>query len=127
MANKCGFCSAALCRNCGTQCPNQTFDHTINNYCKECFVQCSLCLEYKQCKSCIKKCFYKSCNNLLCNKCYDRNKHQLRPANTICRFYKCDGCQTDSNCILTTIYCAKCDRRICKTCFHSSHRGHVNL
>ena len=125
--NNCGFCSSELCRSCSTQCPNKNFDHPINIFCKECITKCSLCLASKNCIICIKKCFSKSCNNVLCNSCYDRNKHQVRAINTVCKFYKCDGCKTEANCILTTIYCAKCDRRVCKECYQKSHKDHIIL
>lgn len=125
MTNKCGNCSVTICKNCSKQCTNKNYNHINNNYCGDCFAQCSLCMETKQCRSCTKKCFCKNCSNLLCNSCFDKNKHQLRPETTNCKFYKCDNCQTDANCIMTTVYCAKCDRRVCVNCFHKDHKTHV--
>lgn len=124
--NKCNSCSKTLCKQCSMQCGNKHYNHPNNYFCKDCFATCCLCLESKQCKICIKKCFFKACDNLLCNTCYEKNKHQLRPENTNCKFYKCDSCNTDANCILTTVYCPKCDRRVCKNCFHKDHKIHFN-
>ena len=120
----CGDCALYLCKNCSKQCQNKNYSHVNINFCNLCFAVCSLCREMKQCRMCTKKCFYKNCSNLICNTCYDRNKHQLRPENTNCKFYKCDGCQTDANCIMTTVYCQKCDRRVCTNCFHNDHKAH---
>lgn len=127
MANKCGSCNAPLCKQCSLQCINKNFDHPVNNFCKDCFSKCELCLESKQCNNCSKKCFHKLCDNYFCNNCFDKNKHQMRPENSNCRFYKCDSCLTDANCILITIYCPKCDRRVCRNCYHKDHKTHVYL
>jgi hypothetical protein len=122
---RCGFCSFAICKKCSKTCLNKSFDHPNNTYCPDCIVSCVLCKDSKQCKTCIKKCFHKNCNNYLCSTCFDKNKHQLRPENTNCKFYKCDNCSTDANCIMSTVYCGACDKRVCKNCFHSVHRLHI--
>jgi hypothetical protein len=121
----CGSCLSKLCKNCLVTCPNKNFDHQGKLYCKSCFISCTLCLETRQCKDCIKKCFFKNCSNYFCNFCFEKNKHQVRPENTNCRFYKCESCQTDSNCILATVYCGKCDKRVCKNCFQKDHKAHI--
>jgi hypothetical protein len=124
---RCASCQDFICKSCIKNCNNTQTPHTVNGFCPTClYVKCVLCREAKNCKICIKKCFHMNCPNTFCNACYDKNKHQVRPENTNCRFYKCDSCQTDTNCIMTTIYCAKCDRRICKDCYFNHHLGHNN-
>lgn len=123
--NRCGSCSMGICKKCSKSCLNKQFDHPNSTLCPDCVVSCVLCKDSKHCKTCIKKCFYKNCNNFLCFTCYDKNKHQLRPENTNCKFYKCDNCSTDANCIMTTVYCGTCDKRVCKNCFHNVHRLHM--
>lgn len=120
---KCNHCQQLLCQNCSKQCPNKSYNHTNNYYCKSCVtISCILCRLPKNCKTCVQKCFYSGCEHKFCSQCYDKNKHQIRTANTNCQFYKCDNCNTDTNCILTTIYCSKCDRRICNNCFYEKHQ-----
>jgi hypothetical protein len=122
---RCGFCHDFLCKNCTKACTNIQSQHNSNGYCQSCVtIQCILCQEAKHCKACVKHCFYVNCSNAFCSACYDKNKHQIRPDNTNCRFYKCDSCNTDTNCIMTTIYCAKCDKRICKDCYFKIHLAH---
>jgi hypothetical protein len=123
----CGHCQTPLCKSCLKFCNNTQNQHPTNGYCSDCIhVKCVLCREAKNCKACVRKCFHINCMNFFCNTCYEKNKHQVRPENTNCRFYKCDSCQTDTNCIMTTVYCAKCDKRVCKECFFNSHLAHNN-
>jgi len=123
-SNKCGNCGSVLCKKCSQQCPNKNFSHIYNAICAKCLIPCSICKVVNQCRACTKKCFYKMCQNNLCNLCFDKNKHQVRPEHTNCKFYKCDSCQTDANCIMTTVYCLSCDRRVCVACFVKSHKAH---
>jgi hypothetical protein len=119
----CGYCTSVLCQDCGSPCPNKKDKHENNFYCKACVtITCVLCRIPKCCKFCVKKCFYKECDQVFCDNCYEKNKHQTRNETTNCRFYKCDSCNTDTNCILTTIYCTPCDKRICKNCYFNKHQ-----
>jgi hypothetical protein len=122
--DKCGICNSLICKNCSQSCTNTTYDHMNNNFCAKCFAQCILCQQVKQCKSCIKKCFSKNCQNTLCQPCVDKNKHQLRTDAINCSFYRCDSCQTDGNCIMTTLYCGPCDKRFCRNCYYGKHLLH---
>jgi hypothetical protein len=122
--DKCGLCNNLICKSCSQSCTNTLYDHMNNNFCAKCFAQCVLCQLVKQCKACIKKCFSKNCQNTLCQSCVDKNKHQLRTDAINCSFYRCDSCQTDGNCIMTTLYCGPCDKRFCKNCFYDKHLAH---
>lgn len=122
---KCISCTQPLCNNCSKRCPNKNFSHPVNNYCQDCMAQCSVCLQTRQCKSCVKKCFSSNCNNIFCNQCFERNKHQVRAEGTNCKFYKCDGCQIETNCIMSTVFCGKCNKRVCNRCFQTQHSMHV--
>jgi hypothetical protein len=124
--NRCAFCSLAICHECAQQCLNKSYDHPRNSYCPDCIISCLLCKNDKLCRTCVRKCFFKGCDNYLCTACYDKNKHQLRPESTNCKFFKCDNCQTDGNCIMTTVYCGgSCDKRVCRNCFQAKHREHI--
>ena len=125
--NSCHSCNIKVCENCLLNCKNKNADHQKNIYCKDCVKTCTLCAINIQCVPCMKKCFYKECKNFYCSTCYDKNKHQMRPETTNCRFYKCDSCNTDGSCIMSTIYCSKCDRRVCKNCLQKDHITHINF
>jgi len=121
----CEKCRQIVCSNCKTDCINQ-INHDIKTkiYCRNCSSKCTLCENPNICLGCLKKCFFKSCDNYFCTICYQRNQHQIRSENTNCKFYSCDSCKSNSNCIFTTVYCSVCDRRICKSCYNKDHRTH---
>lgn len=122
----CDNCRQPVCVNCKFQC-SYKHNHessTSKNYCGNCQKRCTLCENVNICIGCLKKCFYKGCENVFCAVCYQRNQHQIRSENTNCKFYSCDSCKSNSNCIFTTVYCSNCDRRICKSCFNKDHKAH---
>lgn len=123
----CFKCNTSICKMCSDFCSNRKSNHTGKRFCNDCMNLCSLCSVNKTCSECSKKCFSKSCNNLFCTICYDRNKHQVRKEDTKCKFYKCETCNNDSNCIIRTIYCANCDKRVCHKCLSKDHKGHLRF
>lgn len=123
-SDRCGQCNNLLCNKCSQVCLNTSYDHRNNYFCSKCFPQCVMCEKVKQCVNCIKRCFSKNCTNTLCQPCLDKNKHQLRSENVNCNFFRCENCQTDGNCIMTTVYCSPCDKRICRKCFYAKHFDH---
>lgn len=125
----CDCCKYRACSSCTTTCQNENSDHADEDtiLCKECIKLCSLCGLNSQCIKCSKKCFYKDCHFYFCNFCSEKNKHQIRPQTTNCKFYKCESCNIDANCIMNTLYCSICDRRICRNCLQSSHMSHIKF
>lgn len=106
-------------------CENLTKCHFKGPFCGHCIQQCKLCGLSSNCKDCLNKCYYKNCQNYLCNKCMNMNLHQKRSENTDCRFFTCEGCKANLNCIMTTAYCTKCEKRICAKCYQGAHKTHI--
>lgn len=126
----CFSCKNKVCRACTGICKSKKSSEHLNQnqiFCKDCIKLCFLCGKNSQCLDCSKKCFSKECKNYYCSICIDKNKHQQRTENTNCRFYKCESCNTDSNCIMSTIYCSLCDRRICRNCLSREHINHISF
>ncbi len=124
----CHICEKSICITCSNKCLNKNKkEHQKNIYCNDCMKNCYLCGLNKQCSDCSKKCFSKGCKFYFCSFCFEKNKHQQRPENTNCRFYKCESCNTDSCCITSTIYCPNCDKRICRNCLQKDHIKHINF
>ena len=76
------------------------------------------------------KCFYEKCDNYFCPECYNRNKHQQRDKGESCNLVPCEICQRDM-CIMTSILCSHCDKRICNNCFTNEdieiHRSNIKI
>jgi len=123
----CDNCGIRICERCADKCTNKKSNHVNKKFCSSCLNICSLCDMNKNCKDCIKNCFSKLCNNLFCVVCFDKNKHQIRKEDSKCRFYRCEACNVDSNCIIQTLYCATCDKRVCYKCLKKDHTGHINF
>lgn len=126
--NSCISCKKPICQNCTGKCKNKNpSHHSINTYCEDCLKVCSLCGINILCLSCSKKCFNKNCNFYFCLICSEKNKHQQRPENANCKFYNCESCNSDGCCIMATIYCNSCDKRVCRNCLKKSHLKHLNF
>jgi len=125
--SNCHKCSMIVCNKCSDICNNRKSNHVNKRFCNSCITICSLCDLNKNCNDCIKKCFSKYCDNLFCNICFDKNKHQVRKEESKCKFYRCENCNVDSNCIIRTLYCASCDKRACYKCLKKDHSGHINF
>lgn len=123
---KCSTCQKDCCSKCKLVCNiNNCSKEKIEN-CSICKVKCDFCGLQNICKRCSKKCTYKNCKNFFCNSCFSYNKHQVRDESTNCSFYNCESCKKPLGCIFTSIYCQKCDKRICSIC-HKEHKLHLNI
>jgi len=121
----CGSCNKSICQNCSFLCDNDKAMHLKNFFCKNCYsITCTLCELKSFCNLCMTKCFCKTCNNIFCSSCIKKNCHQIRTDTVNCKFYSCDSCKTNNNCILTTYFCGFCDKRVCKACYMSNHKAH---
>ncbi len=86
--------------------------------------KCSLCQKMKNCDKCKKKCFYQGCKNLFCQDCYKKNEHQARGSSVSCKFFTCERDQR-SDCLMTSLYCNKCEKRLCSYCLkNDDHVDH---
>ena len=94
-----------------------------SNSCKDCTVECSSC-EKRLCGQCYFKCYFEGCSNIYCQRCIELNKHQIRPKNSDCIFSKCKDCNETIKCIMSSVLCSKCDKRICSKCFIVNHDDH---
>jgi uncharacterized C2H2 Zn-finger protein len=79
--------------------------------------ECKLCHKITYCETCQKKCFYSGCNNAFCPECYKKNEHQARNSNTNCKFFTCEKDQI-CDCLMTSMFCGKCEKRLCNKCLH---------
>ena len=52
---------------------------------------------------------------MFCPDCYKKNSHQQRNGVNPCNFFTCDV-HKEKCCLMTTIFCGKCERRLCNTC-----------
>lgn len=69
------------------------------------------------------KCFGIECGNIYCSDCYQRNYFQIKP-NTKCRFLECGQCGVKKTCIMSSIFCSACEKRICSSCHKANHADH---
>jgi hypothetical protein len=109
----CQTCRQLYCVNkCGKKCFNQSCNKFI---CPMDTKDCKLCHKQIYCDTCKKKCFYQQCSNLFCPDCYKKNEHQARSNNVNCKFFTCEKDQI-CDCLMTSLYCAKCEKRLCNKC-----------
>ena len=93
----------------------------VNQPIKE--VTCTICKKKFE-KEQTQKCYYEKCDKEYCNKCYSLNKHQVRTSDYPCNFYTCCECGNDNICIMNTVFCARCQLRICSQCYREKHIEH---
>ena len=125
------YCSVCACFFCKDKCAQKCHSPSCANYlCPKDTKNCSLCFYKNYCSSCMIKCFYEKCDNYFCPECYNRNKHQQRDKGESCNLVPCEICQNDM-CIMTSILCSHCDKRICNNCFINEdieiHRSNIKI
>jgi hypothetical protein len=124
----CIYCTEKYCKDkCIHKCKNEN----CNTYlCLNCSQKCNLCNNIKYCSTCMKNCFYSECKHKFCIECYNKNKHQIRQNNQNCMFFICEHNGNNNNnkhCIMTTLYCPKCEKRICNECIKKDKLHHSIL
>lgn len=123
----CNKCQSGYCLNkCVKNCQNANCQKDSKYICPKDGIKCSLCRKQKYCESCMIKCFFIDCKNLFCPECYKNNEHQTRNQNTNCRFFTCDN-DKHGDCLMTSIYCNKCEKRLCNKCLHNDISHHPFL
>ncbi len=90
-------------------------------------VKCTICYKPQNVKLLHIKCHYENCFNFFCNDCYKRNFYQYRTSNVKCDYFSCDTCKRKKLCIMTSILCNTCDKRICDQCYKIHHSDHSNI
>jgi len=112
----CEDCKVAFCENkciklCGGEVcqKNKKFACPLHNQ------ECALCMKHNYCNLCQTKCYYNNCKNLFCPSCYRRNEHQTRNPTISCKFFTCER-DNINDCIMTSLFCQTCEKRICKIC-----------
>ena len=103
-------CKSASCKSEAFVCP---IDNSI----------CKLCHKLHFCDNCKKKCFYQGCKNVFCVDCYKKNEHQARGATVNCNFFTCERDQKN-DCLMTSLFCNKCEKRLCNKCTHIDPHNH---
>lgn len=113
---QCHDCKKRFCAGvCAKICSSSNCSKKNVYICPECTVKCGLCRKNKYCSDCKNKCFYSECKNKFCPDCYKKNSHQQRNGVNPCNFFTCDV-HKEKCCLMTTIFCGKCERRLCNTC-----------
>lgn len=111
------FCHKCACVFCQEKCTLKCGSESCRNcICPSDAVHCDLCESSSYCENCMIKCFSDKCHNIFCPKCFSKNKHQMRDRSESCNLVKCELCNDDM-CIMSSILCNHCDKRICKKCF----------
>ena len=109
----CESCKGKFCADkCAKICETKDCDKFI---CPKEGDDCKLCHKLKYCNTCRKKCFYEGCAYTFCPECYKKNEHQARNTNTNCKFFTCEKDKV-CDCLLTTLFCSKCNKRLCNKC-----------
>lgn len=88
---------------------------------------CRICNRVPNNKIALQKCYNENCGNVLCQDCYSRNHYQVRASSYRCNYFNCDQCCKKNICIMTTIFCNACEKRICSCCYISNHSDHGNV
>lgn len=115
----CEECKIAFCENkCIKICAGEVCLKNKKYVCPKHNKECSLCLRHHYCNLCLKKCYYNNCNNFYCPTCYKRNEHQTRNSNISCKFFTCDR-DNVNECIMSSLFCQSCEKRICKNCIQT--------
>ena len=111
---------------CAQKCKNSS----CNTYlCTQCSARCNLCNKKNYCEKCLKKCFYINCKNKFCPECYKKNEYQARESNKNCSIFTCDDEAHNVVCLMTTLYCPKCEKRMCNECLmkDKEHLKYMNI
>ncbi len=115
----CGECEVAYCeKTCIKICAGEICQKNNKFVCPKHNNECSLCLRHHYCNSCLKKCYYNNCRNLYCPPCYKKNEHQTRNPTISCKFFTCER-DNITDCIMSSLYCQSCEKRICKNCIQN--------
>ena len=70
---------------------------------------------------------YSKCPNKFCPECYRKNEHQSRTSDKNCAFFTCDDEEKNTVCLMTTLYCSQCDKRLCNKCLMKDKEHHSFL
>ena len=89
--------------------------------------KCIICCKPQSIKELLSKCYYSNCKNYFCKDCYARNYFQARGENWKCEFFDCDTCKVKKNCIMSSLFCTQCDKRVCFKCFRGNHAEHNKI
>ena len=119
------FCHKCACIFCQEKCALKCGSESCRNFvCPSDAIGCDLCESSEYCENCMIKCFSEKCQNIFCPKCFSKYKHQMRDRGESCNLVKCELCNDDM-CIMSSILCNHCDKRICKKCFRKDeiHRA----
>ena len=106
--------------------------NNISNICKGCNSDkiisnnCSIC-KNNFCLNCCTKCFSDHCSLYYCNNCFSINKHQVRSSNLDCHFSRCKDCDKKGFCLMMSINCIKCSKRVCSDCYFLNHKIHYDV
>jgi hypothetical protein len=120
----CQDCNGKYCINkCAKICKNQNCSRTNKYICPVDNKACNLCRKFNYCEDCKRKCFFQNCPNSFCPECYKKNEHQARSSNINCKFFTCEKDQV-CDCLMTSIYCSKCEKRLCNKCLLSDIDHH---
>lgn len=101
--------------------------HISNPMTSSLIIKCTICGKVPHIKVPHKKCNYINCSNFFCSDCYQRNFFQVRDVNKNCDYFNCELCQNKKICIMTSLYCNQCDKRVCMKCFRRVHSSHNNI
>lgn len=111
-----------LCQNCrGRYCVDKCCKqckHCSRYICPKDSKKCQLCQKPNYCESCQKGCFFQGCSNTFCPECFKRNEHQARNSHINCKFFTCERDQV-CDCLMTSLFCPKCEKRLCNKCLMS--------
>jgi hypothetical protein len=123
----CQDCSCKYCINkCAKVCKNPYCSKTNKYICPRDSKACNLCRKFNYCEECKKRCFYQNCQNSFCPECFKKNEHQARNSNINCKFFTCERDQI-CDCLMTSIYCSKCEKRLCNRCLMNDIDHHPFL
>ena len=86
--------------------------------------KCRMCKRTKTNKLNLLHCYSDYCSNIFCQDCYNRNYYQTRASNIKCNYFDCDSCGSKKLCIMSTIFCPSCEKRVCYECYFSQHMNH---
>jgi len=121
----CEECQASFCENkCAKICAGEICQKNNKYICPQHNNECSLCSRLNFCNLCKKKCYYNNCKNLFCPPCFKKNEHQTRNPNISCKFFTCER-DNVNDCIMSSLFCQTCEKRICKHCI-DKERDHFN-
>ena len=124
------FCAICRKKYCVNKCAQKCKNSSCNTYlCTQCSACCNLCNKKKYCEKCLKKCFYINCKNKFCPECYKKNEYQARESNKNCSIFTCDDEAHNVVCLMTTLYCPKCEKRMCNECLmkDKEHLKYMNI